>query len=116
MSIKLLTGIDIVYIPDFGQSVRDGGNTFLNKIFNKEELKITNTEHLAGLFSAKEAVIKALNLKIGSWLSIIIKHRKSGKPFVELPAKIKSNVKNYDLSISHNKNYAVAVFVALGQA
>ncbi len=108
--MRVLTGIDLVDIRQFNDSVRHGGERFLQKIFTQVELKNPDTTHLAGLFAAKEAIIKALSLKPNSWLSIEILSQKNGRPKVKLSNKKASNG---DLSISHSGNYAVALFVAL---
>ena len=60
-----------------------------------------------GLFAAKEAIVKAQNQFIGiSFNELEIQHDKNGKPLF----------KNFDLSISHAGNLAVAVAVVSGQS
>ncbi len=107
----IFTGIDILSIKDFADSLKNGGETFKRKVFTNQELSNQELKHLAGIFAAKEAVIKALSIKPGKWLEIEIFNEKSGRPFVKLINNFK--LKSYDLSISHTKNTAVAVFVAL---
>lgn len=108
--MKVRVGSDLVYMPRFSNSL---GRT-RDKVFSPSELKSTESEHLAGIFAAKEAIIKALELKLGSWLSIEIGNKKSGKPVVKLAKNLgKGKIVSCDLSISHNGDYAIAVFVAL---
>lgn len=107
--VKPKTGIDLVYIPSFAKSLHNAGQIFKNKIFLDSELKNSNEPtHLAGVFAAKEAVIKALSLPVGSWLQIKIQNKKNGKPQV----KVKGiSIINSDLSISHSGEYATAIFI-----
>ena len=107
--MKICTGIDIVDIADFKRSLKNGGQNFLDRLFTPDEQKSTKIEHLAGIFAAKEAVLKALSFKPGSWQDIEVINESSGRP----KAKIKEQLLSYDLSISHSKNMAIAVFVAL---
>ncbi len=107
--MKILTGIDLVDISDFKKSIKSGGDNFLHRVFLLSETENMNIEHLAGIFAAKEAVTKALSLKPGKWLEIEIKNAPDGRPIVNLTKKLTS----FDLSISHTKTCAVAVFVAI---
>lgn len=88
-------GTDIVYIPKFAEKLESA--EFVRKVFNKSELEKNTAEHLAGVFAAKEAFIKAKGRKI-DWLDIQINYQ-NGKPMIE----------GSDVSISHDKDYAVAV-------
>ena len=107
------TGIDLVDLGEFFQAVQSGGERFLRKIFLPSELKERKIEHLAGVFAAKESVIKALGITAGEWLKLEIKKEPSGRPFLILDESLKKNLVSFDLSISHTKDYVVAVFVAL---
>jgi len=110
--MKTKVGVDIVELKEFTELMRKGGETFLSKCFRSEEIGSGKSDHLAGVFAAKEAVMKALSLQAGSWLDIRIGKKTDGRPFVELIVDI-SGLVSYDLSISHSGNYAVAVFVVL---
>lgn len=111
--MKIVTGIDLVYLPRFKRSAKFGGENFLKRVFHEQEFKhlpSENIEHLAGIFAAKEAVIKALLLPGDSWLDIRIKHDPAGAPRMEI---LHQDIKNYSLSISHDGNYVVAQYTAL---
>ena len=105
-------GVDIEQVSRFKK--RD--DRLFDKIFSKRELKKMknyNAQHLAGIFCAKEAVVKACNpierLKLRD---IEVYNRKDGHPHV----LIKSNaIRGNDLriSISHSKDYAVAFAILL---
>ncbi len=111
--MRIKAGSDLVYMPGF----RNALGRIKDRVFSPFELKNpkdSNTEHLAGVFAAKEAVIKALGLKPGCWLGIEIVNKKSGKPVVKLAKNLgKGKMLSCDLSISHDGKYAVAFFVAL---
>jgi len=105
-------GIDLVYLPRFKRSLKSGGENFLRRVYHNQELTNHNAAHLAGIFAAKEAVIKALSLPTDSWHNIYITYSHNGTPLVEI-LNHKSSIINQSLSISHDGNYTVAYFVAL---
>jgi holo-[acyl-carrier protein] synthase len=113
--MKILTGIDIVDIEDFRNSLNSGGSKFVNRLFTEKEKKNSKVNHLAGLFAAKEAVLKALSLPSGSWQEIEIVHKKNGRPFVILSKKITKQIRiiDTDVSISHSISNAIAIFIAI---
>ena len=103
-----MIGIDIVEVNRIKKIVRDHEN-FLAKVFNEDEIKRIEKrknpyERIAGMYAAKEAVAKAMTTGIGkiSFHDIKIKYIEN------LPHAEVFNKKFY-LSISHEKNYAVAV-------
>jgi phosphopantetheine--protein transferase-like protein len=98
-----MIGIDLVFIPEFQQQLDSGGKTFIDKAFNMSELKNHKTEHLAGLWAAKEAVIKAAPETPKKMTDIVISHDGSGKPAA------KFNSDHYEISIAHHGDYAIAV-------
>lgn len=107
--MDIITGVDLVDIKDFTKSLKNGNVSFTSRVFHQDELTDLRIEHLAGIFAAKEAVMKAFNLPTGSWLDIHVYPQKSGKPVVSVSGK---NIYLSDLSISHTKGLAVAFFVA----
>lgn len=110
------SGIDLVYLPRFKKSLKNGGENFLRRVFTENELNhlrgVTAFFHLGGVFAAKEAVIKALNLPSDSWLDVRIKYKKNGAPVVEI-INHKSKIINHSLSIAHDGSYIIAQFVAI---
>ena len=105
MNIKV--GVDIVHIPKLEKLMQN--EQAIKNTFHASEIKRYTPEHLAGVFAAKEAFFKAIGKKIG-WLSIEVKTQESGRPVIELLEDLKSTlqVKNIDLSISHDHEYAIA--------
>lgn len=108
MDIK--TGIDIVYIPRM-QSILENADT-LKKLFHENELQPLTAEHLAGIFAVKEAFFKAIEGK-PSFLDVEIKKTPEGKPVLEMAPAFSQQVKSCDISISHEKDYAVAHVILL---
>ena len=104
-------GVDIEEISRF--KGKTFGNPTLNKIFTQKELeycfkKDLPEESLTARFCAKEALIKALPIKLFyNQIEISIK---KGKPCFILPEE-ESNKYKIKLSISHCKNYSVAMVI-----
>lgn len=103
-----MLGIDIVEV-DRIKKLMDKNENFLNKVFNEDEIeRITKRkepyERAAGIFAAKEAIAKALGTGIGkiSFKDIKIKYIEN-QPYGEVFDR------KFELSISHERNYAVAV-------
>ncbi len=102
------TGIDIVDLRKFKESVTLGGEIFLDRLFSLAERENRSLESLAGYFAAKEAFIKATsevfqNIK---FKDLVVNKNRDGKPSIFYPESIK--IESLDISISHDGNYAVA--------
>lgn len=96
-------GCDLVQIKRFQKPSKE----LLNKLFHKSELKNTKPETLAGIFAVKESCKKIFNdLK---WHDIEVVKNKNGKPSLILNKH--KEIKNYDLSISHEGDYVMAVVI-----
>jgi len=107
-----MIGIDIVDIERFKKIGEEDFSSW-EKVFTKEEWQYSlgqanSSERLAGIFAAKEAVMKAIggNL-VGRFNRIEITHSADGRPV----AVIKNEKQVVEISISHDKNTAVAVAV-----
>lgn len=98
-----MLGIDLVYIPEFREQLEVGGMPFIRKAFNSDELAKDTTEHLAGVWAAKEAVVKASGQTVKHWTEIHILYNSNGQPHAMLGTVA------YDVSIAHHGDYAVAV-------
>ncbi len=94
---------------------------FVKRVFTEVEIAQArdDNETLSGLFSAKEAVSKALGTGIGkvAWQDIEIVHAQNGEPKVVLHgfaadvAKLKG-LDEWSVSITHEGGMAAAVAVA----
>ena len=110
--MKVRTGTDIVRVASFKRSLENGRQTLLDRCFHVEEQEDDRPHHLAGIFAAKESVIKALALEPGSWLAVKIYRESSGRPVAEIIG-LDVSVESIDVSITHDGLYAVASCVAV---
>ncbi|HCJ58906.1 MAG TPA: holo-ACP synthase [Clostridiaceae bacterium] len=97
---------------------------FADRLFTADELaylegKALSPQHVAGGFSAKEAVLKSIGtgLRNFKWKEIEIIRDVKGKPFVRLNGKVKdyadgNYIGDIHITISHSRNYATATAVA----
>ena len=108
-------GTDIVEVSRVARLIRDA--KFVRRIFTPQEAaycrsKKNRAQHFAVRFAAKEAVWKALSvtgLKGIGHREIKIHRTPSGQPFVSLSPRLKDFEKGISLSLSHTREYAVAV-------
>lgn len=118
--MQTFCGTDIIEISRIKESIEKKGNRFIEKIFTSEEIEYCESkndlkyQHYAARFASKEAVFKAistLRIKDISWKDIEIKNDNIGRPIVNILNKDTAKIQNIDLSISHCKEYAVAVAI-----
>ena len=118
-------GTDIANINRIKKSLRN--KNFINRLFNKNEIKkcnkqINKANCYAKRFAAKEAFSKALGTGISRGINfneIIVYNIKSGKPSIKLLGNTKNIVNkilnkkkfNIFLSLSDDKPFAVATVV-----
>jgi len=119
-------GLDLVEIQRVTSVLARQGGAFLDRILGDgEDRERTDRRdaptHVAGLFAAKEAVMKALGTGMAgaSFREIRILHRPSGQPYVELSGATRERarsmgIEGWELSITHSKKTAAAVAIALG--
>lgn len=100
-----MIGIDLVNIEKFSKKTNIL-NTFTENEISHSESKVNTNESLAGIFAAKEAIIKAFDLNLYYILrkKIEIIYEKS-KPV----AYINGQKSFADISISHDDSYAIGV-------
>lgn len=119
--MQIYQGIDIVSVRRIQEITEKQGNAFLRRVFKPAERRYCiprkrKFEHLAARFAAKEAFIKAVSSLTDFSIplnEIEIMRRPSGKPFIRIKASLlkKMNLPSgfrTDLSISHEREYAVA--------
>lgn len=61
------TGVEIVVVEDFRRFLERDGETMRSRLFFPTEVAGAHVESLAGMFAAKEAAFKALELPLGDW-------------------------------------------------
>ena len=117
-------GNDIIEIERIEKAILKEG--FKDKIYTQRELENikkrgNRAETYAGVFSAKEAISKAIGTGVRefSLIDLEILNDDLGKPYVVVSEKldkiIKSKKENYqiEISISHSKKYAIAMAIIL---
>lgn len=118
------TGIDLIEIARIQQAVARYGERFLQRIFTLAELQACagRAESLAARFAAKEAVAKALGTGIGpvGWREIEIVGNEVEAPQVRLHSRAaeaarRLGLTSWSLSLTHSREMAAAVVVALGE-
>ena len=115
-------GNDIIEIERIEKAISKEG--FKNKVYTQRELENiekrgNRTETYAGIFSAKEAISKAIGTGVRgfSLTDLEILNDDLGKPYVVVSEKldkiIKSKKEDYqiEISISHSKKYATAMAI-----
>lgn len=118
-------GVDIVEIARIKAALLKH-DRFEKRIFTQDESKYCQSKpdpalHYAARFAAKEAVSKALGTgKTGmKWTDIEVKRDSKGKPFINLSGGAakraqESGICDVEVSLSFNKNNAVASAIAIG--
>jgi len=108
----IATGVDLVRIDRL--AVLSTNERFLRRVFASSELDDPRPAHLAGVFAAKEAVFKALNVT-PRWQSVTIARGSDGRPrvLIDAPERDGPRLRALDVSISHEGAFAVAVAVAV---
>lgn len=117
-------GNDIIEIERIEKAISKEG--FKDKIYTQRELENikkrgNRAETYAGVFSAKEAISKAIGIGVRefSLTDLEILNDDLGKPYVVVSEKldkiIKSKKEDYqiEISISHSKKYAIAMAIIL---
>ena len=104
-----MIGIDIVDIRRIAKMLERHGERFLVKVFTPAEVSYAVTtrrqeEFLAGRFAAKEAFMKASGRRLA--FRDIEVQSDSGKPYI-----MYHGVRYDDVSISHERSYAVSVVI-----
>jgi holo-[acyl-carrier protein] synthase len=117
-------GVDIVSIKRISKNLDD---RFIQRVYTTGEIqfcktKINASHQFAGRLAGKEAVSKALKMtweKGINWKDIEIVSNETNIPEVVLhgEAKVvatKRKIKNIQLSISHEQDYAIACAITVG--
>jgi len=117
-------GVDIVSIGRISKNIDD---RFINRVYTKDEItycknKKNINHHFAGRLAGKEAVSKALKMSWEggiNWKDIEILGEENGIPRVVLHGEAKKvanerKIRNIQISISHEKEYAIAFAITVG--
>ena len=122
--MRISCGTDIIEIERIKDSIEETNNKFLNRVYTKKEIeyceskKAQKYQHYAARFAAKEAVFKAISVKLEDkysicWKDIEIINDNQGRPSITLQGNIQKNIEQIDISLSHCKEYATANVVVV---
>jgi holo-[acyl-carrier protein] synthase len=111
-------GIDIIEVERVKRTAEKTPK-FLERIFTPGEIsyclaKRNKYQHLAARFAAKEAFFKAIGRSI-NWKDVELINAPSGKPRLEIKAKERFAFLEAHVSISHLKEYAIAMVILEGK-
>lgn len=119
-------GSDIVECLRIGRMIEQHGEQFLTRVFTEREIRYCQgrrhaTEHFAGRWAAKEAILKALGTGWSrglTWTELEIRNEPTGQPKVLVCGAAKEVAQNLRVSdilitISHCRAYATAYAVAI---
>ncbi len=120
-------GTDIVEVLRIGQMIERHGEVFLNRVYTDDEIRYCQrrreyTQHYAGRWAAKEAVMKTLGTGwsrgIG-WRDIEVCSSRSGAPSIILRGAAReiaeqAGICDVLISISHCRTFATATAIAVG--
>ena len=122
-------GTDIVECLRIAQMIERHGELFIGRVYTDHEIGYCSarkaaTQHYAGRWAAKEAVLKALGTGwrrgIG-WRDIEVRNDSSGAPSIVLRAGARdvfeqAGIAKMHVTISHCRSHAVAYVIAEGEA
>lgn len=112
-------GTDIVKIDRVKEAIENLGEKFLKRVYTEEEIsycesrRMCRYESYAARFAAKEAVYKAIsptNYQEGVFTEVEVLKEENGRPYIVLHGGLRdiAGNKKIDISISHEKDFAIA--------
>ena len=120
-------GTDIVECLRIAQMIERHGELFINRVYTSHEItyctsRKQSTQHYAGRWAAKEAILKAIGTgwRRGiSWRDVEVRNEAGGRPVVGLRGGARDAVQHLGIrqvliSISHCRSHATAYAIALG--
>ncbi|MHB1034945.1 MAG: holo-ACP synthase [Pirellulales bacterium] len=121
-------GTDIIECLRIARMIERHGELFIDRVYTTSEIEYCRsrkqaTQHFAGRWAAKEAILKALGTgwrKGISWRDVEVRNERGGKPVVALRGGARDVVEQLGIqkllvSISHCRSHAVAYALALGK-
>jgi holo-[acyl-carrier protein] synthase len=121
-------GNDIVECLRIAQMIERHGELFISRVYTSHEIDYCSTrkaatQHYAGRWAAKEAVLKALGtgwIRGITWRDVEVRNRQGGKPTIALAGGAreiceKLGIGELQISISHCRSHATAIAIALAE-
>ena len=126
MKLPFQIGTDIVSVSRMKFAIERQGKRFLDRVFTPEEQAYCGSkrypfEHYAARFAAKEAMMKAMEIRRQNRLrfrEIEVRRRPTGKPVICLSGASRKRfgvpaAAQIELSMSHERKYAVSFVVMI---
>jgi holo-[acyl-carrier protein] synthase len=120
-------GTDIVECLRIAQMIERHGELFIGRVYTSHEIDYCSsrksaTQHYAGRWAAKEAVLKAIGtgwIRGITWRDVEIRNHPSGRPSVALAGGARAACERQGIaqmlvSISHCRSHATATAIAFG--
>jgi len=120
-------GTDIVECLRIAQMIERHGELFVSRVYTTYEIEFCSarkaaTQHYAGRWAAKEAVLKALGtgwIRGITWRDVEIRNQPSGQPTIALAGGAREiceqkGIAQMLISISHCRSHATAMAIAIG--
>ncbi len=119
-------GVDIVEVARIERLISRFPERFPRRVFTPSEIeycfeRAVPAESLAARLAAKEAVYKALSpgIEVLNWQEIEVISGQGGRPGLKISGKTsetadKLNITGWHISLSHERNYALASVLAEG--
>ncbi len=121
-------GTDIVESLRIAQMIERHGEVFITRVYTPHEIDYCSarkaaTQHYAGRWAAKEAVLKALGTgwRRGiSWRDIEVRNNAAGAPIILIRGGARdvverAGIRKMHISISHCRSHAIAYAIAEGE-
>jgi len=121
-------GTDIVECLRIAQMIERHGELFIQRVYTPAEIEYCSsrkaaTQHYAGRWAAKEAVLKAMGtgwIRGISWRDVEVRTNRAGKPSIALAGGARDicerdGIRDVLVSISHCRSHATAYAVAVGE-
>ena len=127
--MEIRQGIDITSVRRMEEAVRRRGKRFLDRIFTAAEQAYCETkrmkyEHYAARFAAKEAAMKAFEIRRENryrFREIEVRRAPTGKPSIYLSPASRKRFRvpagcQIELSMAHEREFAVATVLVVVRA
>ena len=121
-------GTDITECLRIARMIERHGELFVNRVYTPGEIRYCqnrkqSTQHFAGRWAAKEAILKALGIgwrRGVAWRDVEVRNDPSGQPIVAVGGQVKEVVERLGvaqilITISHCRTHAVAYAIAMGK-
>jgi len=122
-------GTDIIECLRIAQMIERHGEMFIGRVYTQHEIEYCGerkaaTQHYAGRWAAKEAVLKAIGtgwIKGITWRDVEVINQFGGKPVIRLyggalASAKRRGIQEVQISISHCRSHAVAYALSLGDS